>query len=203
MYAYIRGKLEMKCEDFVVIDVSGVGYRIATALSTLSQLPVVGAEVKMLTHLIVREDAHILYGFITQEELNMFEILLTVSGVGPKVALAMLSAVTPTRFGLSVMSEDYKALTKAQGVGGKLAQKIVFELKDKMKRDRNNALTGISLPELNEEISGGGKFSEAVSALIILGYTPGEANKAVMAAYSEELEIEEIIKKSLKGLGKG
>ena len=202
MYAYIRGKLAAKQIDAVIVDVQGVGYRLFTAMSTLTRLPLQnGVEVKLFTHLIVREDAHILFGFLTQEELNMFEILLKVSGVGPKVALSIMSAVEPSGFGLAVLTEDVKMLTRAQGVGAKLAQKIVFELKDKMKKEQIEGFDLSMQAFEREKAADGGKFSEAVSALTILGFSPLEARKAVVAVYSEELEIEEIVKAALKSSG--
>ena len=202
MYAYIRGKLAAKQIDAVIVDVQGVGYRIFTAMSTLTRLPLQnGAEVKLFTHLTVREDAHILFGFLTQEELSMFEILLKVSGVGPKVALSIMSAVEPSGFGLAVLTEDVKMLTRAQGVGAKLAQKIVFELKDKMRKEQIEGFDLSMQAFEREKAADGGKFSEAVSALTILGFSPLEARKAVLAVFSEELEIEEIVKAALKSSG--
>ena len=202
MYAYIKGTLDSVQSDHVVIEAHGVGYRIYTSLSTISELPRAGEDVKLYTHFIVREDANMLCGFLTGEELNMFEILLSVSGVGPKVAIAVLSAVTPAKFGLAVMTEDFKVLTMAQGVGAKLAQKICFELKDKLKSERF-ADMGINLsgPE-KQEPSARGKMVEAISALTILGYSQYEAGRAVSAVYTSELELEGIIKEALRQIGK-
>ena len=199
MYAFIRGKLEAKQNDAVIVDVHGVGYRLYTAASTLTRLPLQsGTEVRLLTRLVVREDAHILYGFLTQEELNMFEILLKVSGVGPKVALSIMSIIGPSGFILAVLTEDVKALTRAQGVGAKLAQKIVFELKDKMKKEQIEGLDSAMHALESESVTDGGKFSEAVSAMTILGFSPVEARKSVTAVYSEDIGIEEIVKAALK-----
>ena len=202
MYAYIRGKIETKHSDAVIIDVSGIGYRLFTAMSTLTKLPPQsGAEVKLYTRLVVREDAHILYGFLTQEELNMFEILLKVSGVGPKVAISIMSAIEPPAFGLAILTDDTKMLTRAQGVGSKLAQKITFELKDKMRKEQ---LDGLDISQQvfdHEKAADRGKFSEAVSALTILGFSPVDARKSVAAVYKEELEIEEIVRTALKAAG--
>ncbi|MDR3120166.1 MAG: Holliday junction branch migration protein RuvA [Clostridiales bacterium] len=209
MYAYIRGRLDGKQSDCVVVEAAGVGYRVYTSMSTLSRLPAADTEIKLYTHFSVREDAHILYGFLTKEELGMFEILLTVSGVGPKAALAMLSAVSPSQFGLAVLTEDVKLLTRAQGVGSKLAQKIVFELRDKLAKDQaaggsGGAFAGFGAGAAADagaagELAERGKFAEAVGALLILGYSASEANHAVEAIYSDELEIEEIIRRALRG----
>lgn len=199
MYAYIKGRLEAKGNDYIVIEAGGVGYRINTSLSTIEAAGQTGNEFKAFTHLYVREDIMCLYGFATQEELGMFELLLTVSGVGPKAALALLSAVTPSKFGLAVITDDTKTLTRAQGVGAKLAQRIILELKDKIKKEQLAMAsgTGLDKAEMPRE---GSRVSEAVSALMVLGYTPAEASRAVASVYSDELDLETIIRNSLKGL---
>ncbi len=199
MYAYIKGRLEAKGNDYIVIEAGGIGYRINTSLSTIEAAGQTGNEFKAFTHLYVREDIMCLYGFATQEELGMFELLLTVSGVGPKAALALLSAVSPSKFGLAVITDDTKTLTRAQGVGAKLAQRIILELKDKIKKEQLAMAsgTGFDKAELPRE---GSRLSEAVSALMVLGYTPAEASKAVASVYSDELDLETIIRNSLKGL---
>lgn len=199
MYAYIKGKLEYKHGDFIVVEAGGIGYRIHTALSTIEAVGQAGSEVRIFTHLYVREDIMSIYGFASQEELGMFELLITVSGVGPKAAISMISAVSPSKFGLSVITDDAKSLTKAQGVGAKLAQRIILELKDKIKKEQLVAAGG-----LNEEKAffGGenAKVSEAISALMVLGYTPLEASKAVSAVHSDGIDLESLIKTALKGL---
>ena len=202
MYAYIRGTLDSIQNEYVIVEAYGVGYKIYTALSTISELPGLGETVKLYTHFIVREDANMLCGFLTNEELNMFEMLLTVSGVGPRVAIAVLSAVSPAKFGLAVLAEDYGLLKIAQGVGTKLAQKICFELKDRMKREQSNAVSVGYTEQEHQGLSERGKMFEAVSALTVLGYSRPEANKAVSAVYSSELELESIIREALRQLGK-
>ena len=202
MYAYIHGRLDSKKTDSVIVEAGGVGYQIFTATSILSRLPAVNQEVKLYTHFTVREDAHTLYGFLSKDELGMFETLLTVSGVGPKAALALVSAMQPSQFGLAVLTEDYKLLTRAQGVGAKLAQKVIFELRDKMRKELNTtgdsrvvpaAIAGLAGTELVDH----GKFGEAVEALIVLGYTAVEANGAVTSAYNDEMSLENIIRAAL------
>ena len=217
MYAFIHGRLDQKKSDGVVVEAGGVGYMISTAASTLSRLPAADADVKLYTRFIVREDAHTLYGFLTREELGMFETLLSVSGVGPKAALALLSAVTPSKFGLAVLTEDYKLLTRAQGVGPKLAQKIVFELRDKMKKEltgaggRASGAAGADAPGGEAAFAGiyggveyedHGKFGEAVEALIVLGCSASEANAVVSRVYKDELSIEDIIRGALAEFGR-
>ena len=206
MYAYIKGTLDSIHDDFVIVETCGVGYRIFTSLSTVSCLPRIGEEVKLLTHFIVREDANMLCGFLTNEELTAFEMLLTVSGVGLKVALAVLSAVTPAKFGLAVMTDDYDSLKIAQGVGTKLAQKICFELKDRIKKGQAmSGGAGFDVTAVDGgSIAGRGKIVEAVSALTILGYSQLDANRIVTAVSKDEpeLELEDIIREALRQMGR-
>lgn len=199
MYAYIKGRLEARGGDYIIIEAGGIGYKVFTSLTTLEAAGQPGHEIKAFTHLYVREDIMSLYGFATQEELGMFELLLTVSGVGPKAGLALLSAVSPSKFGLAVITDDAKTLTRAQGIGSKMAQRIILELKDKIKKEQLALNTGAGFEKA--AVSGeGSRLSEAVSALMVLGYTPVEASRAVAAVYSDELDLETIIKNSLKSL---
>lgn len=200
MYAYIKGKLAYRHNDYVVVDANGVGYKIHTALSTIESLGAEGADVRMYTHLYVREDIMSLYGFATQEELGMFELLLTVSGVGPKAAVSLISAVSPSKFGLAVITDDTKMLTRAQGIGSKMAQRIILELRDKIKKEQLIAVSGSTKEQNTPDSRGDSKVSEAVSALMVLGYTAVEASKAVSTVYSNEADLESIIKGALKNL---
>lgn len=199
MYAYIKGILDTKGKDHIVIEAGGIGYRVFVPLTTLEAAGQPGHELKIFTYHHVREDLISLFGFATQEELSMFELLLTVSGVGPKVALSMLSAVSPSKFGLAVITDDVKALTMAQGVGAKVAQRIILELKDKIKKEQLAIASGTG-QEKSVASAGSSRLSEAVSALMVLGYSPAEASSAVAGVYSDELDVETIIKNSLKGL---
>ncbi|MCX7843702.1 MAG: Holliday junction branch migration protein RuvA [Clostridia bacterium] len=201
MFAYIKGKLEYKYNDFVVVEANGVGYKINTALSTIESIGQIGSEVKLFTHLYVREDIMNLYGFMTQEELGMFELLISVSGVGPKAAVSLLSAVSPSKFGLAVITDDAKTLTKAQGIGTKMAQRIILELKDKIKKEQL-AATDSFKEEKAAVDRAGSRASEAISALMVLGYTALEASRAVSAVYSEDMDLESVIKSALKGLAR-
>jgi len=182
-----------------VVEANGVGYKIYTSLSTIQNIQPVGNEVKIYTYLYVREDVMNLYGFLTQEELGMFELLLGVSGVGPKAAISVISSMSPSKFGLSVITNDYKSLTKAQGIGSKMAQRIVLELKDKINKTELVSSFG-EKDQAADEIKDNSRFSEAVSALIVLGYTASEANKAVASVYREDMDIESVIKNALKTL---
>ena len=197
MYAYIRGKLEYKYNDCVVIEANGVGYEIITSLSTIEKLGSIGEEVKVYTTLYVREDVMALYGFSTREELKMFELLRTVSGIGPKVAVSVLSSISPSNFALAVITDDIKTLTKVQGVGKKTAQRMILELKDKIKKEQLTSLA-VDQSEISDMDGKSSKRTEAVNALMVLGYTASEAEKAVLAAYSEDADLELIIKDALK-----
>lgn len=194
MYYYIKGKLALKDLNFAVVEAGGVGYLIYTSIKSLSELGETGSAVTMYTYLNVREDAQDLFGFTTVEEKNMFLHLLSVSGVGPKAALAILSVVTPAQFAVAVVTNDVKTITKASGVGPKLAQRVILELKDKMKNE-DLELTA----EETAEISSSDSMSEAVSALVVLGYSANDAKAAVKKA-DPSMSTEEIIKKALVSL---
>lgn len=194
MYYYIKGRLAVKDAGFVVIDAGGVGYMIYTSLQSIQKTGEIGSDVTMYTYLNVREDAQDLFGFTTIEEKNMFLSLISVSGVGPKAALAILSVVTPAQFAAAVVTNDVKTITKAAGVGPKLAQRVILELKDKMKNE------DLQLTDSEDvEVSMSDNKSEAVSALVVLGYSVNDANAAVKKI-DGSLSVEEIIKKALAGL---
>jgi Holliday junction DNA helicase RuvA len=201
VFAYIKGMLDYKGTDSIVVEANGVGYRIYTPFSTLEKIGQVGETVKVFTHLHVREDAMTIYGFLTQEELGMFELLISVSGVGPKAALSLISTVSPSRFGLAVITGDANTIVKAQGIGKKIAQRIILELKDKIKKEQLESFDSdtdtSSIPA-----EGDSARSEAVSALMVLGYNHAEARKAVSSVYSEEMDVELIIKKALQVISK-
>ncbi len=198
MYYSITGKAMLK-ENFVVISAGGIGYRVFASNTTMSKITN-GEEVTLYTYLNVKEDLMQLFGFFSEEELNTFQMLLSVSGVGPKMALSILSSLSPTEFAMSVITQDSKAITRAHGVGKKLAEKIIVELKDKLK--------GVELSDITEENNVSASYSasdsvisEAINALMVLGYSSIEAKRAVMAASGEADSLEEIIKKALKRVG--
>jgi len=201
LFAYIKGRLEYKHNDYIVVETNGVGYKIFTALSTMETIGKSEDEVKVYTHLYVREDIMSLYGFLTKEELGMFELLITVSGVGPKAAISLISSISPSKFGLAIITDDAKTLTRAQGIGGKIAQRIILELKDKIKKEQLSLVNG-GRNDAFSSSSDNSKLSEAVSALMMLGYSAVEASRAVSAVYSDEMELEIIIKNSLRGMAK-
>lgn len=194
MYAYIKGILTYKNYPVVVIEAGGVGYKINTTTNTIGKLPDLGEMVTLYTHLNVKEDIMELYGFYTKEELSVFELLISVSGVGPKVGATILSSVNPESFVVAVATGDTKSITKAQGVGPKLAARIILELKDKINKDG-----GV---KISESVSQGQSLEvndEAVEALMVLGYSQAEAKKAVAGITGT---VEEIIGVALKNLMK-
>lgn len=196
MYYYIRGKYITKKDNFAVIEAGGIGYKIYTSALNLEKMPAAGTEITMYTHLYVREDVQDLYGFSSNEEITLFLQLMSVSGIGPKAALSIMSVMTCEQFALAVITNDTKAITKAQGVGPKVAQRIILELKDKLKTE--NALPeDIKATSIEQE----NHQSEAVTALVVLGYTANEAKRAV-SGVDPELPVEIIIKEALKILMK-
>lgn len=192
MYYYINGEYVEKGENFVVIDAGGVGYKIYTSLFSMEHMPKPGEMVKVYTHFHVREDAQDLYGFHTSEERTMFLNLISVSGVGPKVALAILSVASPAELALAIIQKNVKVITKASGVGPKVAERVILELKSKIKNVE-------ALPEDYGVVQSGGFESEAIEALIALGYSSQEAKKAV-ALVDESLGLEDIVREALKKL---
>jgi holliday junction DNA helicase RuvA len=198
MFAYIKGSLEQKSNNYVVIDVGGIGYKIFMATKAIEALGEIGEIVKVHTHYYVREDNISLYGFNTNEELRMFELLLQVSGIGAKSAIAMLSEISPSSFALAVISDDISQLVKIPGIGKKTAARIVLELKDKLKTEE--AITKaeeVKLSITNEE-----ETNEAIAALQVLGYTKREIEKALENVDTKNLQLEEIIKQGLKNLAR-
>lgn len=207
MFYYISGTLAHAEPGFAVIDAGGVGYKLTISQTTYDSLPArlsvdVPPKVKLYSYMSVREDGVELFGFYSYEELSTFKLLISVSGVGPKVALSVLSYFTPEKFALAVVSEDSKALSKASGVGAKTAARIVLELKDKLSKELPSSMS-VSAKTIDMPTASGtskGKMSEAQDALTVLGYSRAEAVNALRVVYSDELGIEEIIRKALKEL---
>lgn len=182
-----------------VIECAGVGYGVRTSLSTLSALPPIGEKAKIYTYMNVREDAVELFGFADKEELNCFKMLVSVSGVGPKAAISILSDLTPQKFALCVATGDAKTLTKCQGIGLKTASRIVLELKDKIAKQQLTSSSDIykDIPQLQNNNA----LSEAINALVVLGYSQSEATVALSTGAPEDT-VEELIKLGLKQLAK-
>lgn len=194
MYYYIKGILVKKGENYIVIDAGGVGYMINTSYTSMTDAGETGREVTVYTYLHVREDVMELFGFTTLEEKTVFLQLLSVSGVGPKAALAVLSAATPAQLAIAVMTDDVKTITKASGVGPKMAQRIVLELKDKLKTAE---LDIPSADTANETVSD--NKHDAVSALVALGYSVQEAQSALKGV-DNTLSTEDMVKRALISL---
>lgn len=198
MYAYIKGTLEEKSTDSIVVETAGIGYKIYVSEHTMAKLGEIGEKVKIYTHYHVREDNISLYGFMSNEELKMFELLLQVSGIGAKTAIAMLSNITPSKFALAIISNDLKTLTKIPGIGNKSAQRMVLELKDKLK-------TQIAIEDDEEETTpndNSESINEAGQALQILGYNKSEISKVFDKFDTHNLSTEDLIKEALKRLAR-
>ena len=199
MLAYIKGTLEMKMTGYIVIDVGGLGYKVFMSESGIDKLGNIGETVKVHTYYKVREDDISIFGFNSLEELRMFELLISVSGIGAKTAIAMLSNITPSKFALAIISNDLKTLTKIPGIGNKSAQRMVLELKDKLKTE--TAIEG-SDEEVLVQQNNNESISEAGQALQILGYNKGEIAKVFDKIETHNLTTEELIKEALKHLAR-
>ena len=204
MLAYVKGELVQKQIGYVVIDVGGLGYKIFMSEPSIEEIGNIGDEVKVHTYYRVSEDDISLFGFNTQEELRMFELLISVSGIGAKTAIAMLACIEPSQFAIAVISNDIDTLKKIPGVGPKSAQRIVLELKDKMKKEQQIAeLTNATLEQkskIKKVIVADSKVQEAIDALQVLGYTKKDVEKALEQIDTAELKVEDIIKMALREL---
>lgn len=198
MYSYLKGELVEILEDTIVVEVNGIGYNVHIPASMIDNFTGTGQNVKIYTYLHVKEELMELYGFQTRDDLNIFRLLLSVSGIGPKGALAVLTVMTPDDLRFAVLGEDAKAIAKAPGIGNKTAQRVILELKDKLKLEDAleqklvNAAedTGNSLSDVK---------SEAVQALVALGYSSSEALKAVNSVeLTQDITVEEALKAALK-----
>ena len=209
MLAYIKGKLEMKMTGYIVIDVGGLGYKVFMSEVGIEKVGNIGETVKVHTYYKVREDDISIFGFNTLEELKMFELLISVSGVGAKTALTMLAVCEPSEFALAVISEDVKALTGIPGIGPKSAKRIILELKDKIKAEQEveNIKNQIennkkSNTKIQKAIEIDENLQEAIAALQVLGYNKKEIEKAFDKLEPKDMTIEELIKNGLNMLGR-
>lgn len=195
MFAYIKGTLEELGEDYIVVDCSNIGFMIMTSKNVIASVKT-GEVVKVYTHLNVREDDMSLYGFINKEELNLFKLLINVNGIGPKGALSILSTLTVYDLKMAILSEDFKLISKANGIGAKTAQRVVIELKDKIKLD--DISSGFSSDDLSVDVNND-TITEVASALISLGYSNTEAAKAInKVSDKESLTVEQLLREALK-----
>lgn len=195
----IRGKLTVSDVNFIVVECDGVGFKCFTTLNTVKNIGRTGDEVNVFTYLAVREDAMDLYGFATLDELNAFKLLISVSGIGPKAAAAILSELAPDRLAVCIASGDAKAITKAQGVGKKTAERVVLELKDKMGSiavgDTSDVVSSVA------SVGESSNSAEAVEALVALGYSQSDA-AVVVGGMDKSLTVDEMIRNGLKQLAK-
>jgi len=203
MISYVKGIISEKTEELIVVENNGIGYAIRIAVSIFDRLPALGNEVKIYTYMHVREDAMLLYGFLNKSELEVFKLMIAVSGVGPKSALGLLSILSPEDFRLAVISGDAKMIAKAPGIGAKSAQRIILDLKDKIditkifNADEGDEIMSVRL----ENVNANSPLGDAVEALVSLGYSPSQASKAVRAvALTDDMDSEDILKSALKEL---
>lgn len=197
MIAYLKGIIDIKRQDYVVIDVHGVGYKIFMPEGAIQNLEV-DSEVKIYTFMRVREDDVSLYGFLNVEELAMFELLISVGGIGAKSAVGILSNIAPSKFVLAVITDDVTTLKKLPGIGAKTAQRIILELKDKIKTQEATEQEN----EIKQKTEVSDSAKDAIEALQVLGYTRREVEEAISKIGESNLTTEEIIKQGLKYLGR-
>ena len=203
MFYYISGKLAMANPTTAVIDAGGVGYKLTISENTYNSLPPRSSDApvaKLYTYMAVREDDVELFGFASEAELSSFKLLLTVSGVGPKAAISILSLLTPEKFALAVCTEDKKTIAKANNIGPKTAARIILELKDKLSKTTDLGEVANASIESVSPMTNSGKLAEAQDALMVLGYSRNEALNALKNIDTQSLELEEIIKRALKQL---
>lgn len=196
MIGRLRGILLEKKPPDILIEVQGVSYELQASMYSFYRLPGVGEEVMLYTHLVVREDAHLLYGFFALQERTLFRGLIKVSGIGPKVALAILSGIEPDAFVASVMQNNTDSLVRIPGIGKKTAERLVVEMRDRLKEWKAvSEVSAMPLPHLEEDPT-----QEAISALLALGYKPNEARQAVTLAAKEHQSSEAIIRQALRSM---
>ena len=197
MFYYLEGTVSVLSQNLAVIDIGGVGYACMTTLNTLSRLET-SKKARLYTYCNVKEDAFDIYGFFDLSEKRCFELLLGVSGVGPKAALSILSSATPESLALAIINDDETALTIAPGIGKKLAQRIILELKDKVSKETDAIKTSGYVPPRGEAGQPGSKQRDAAAALAVLGYSQGEISAAMRGIDINALTVEEIIREVLK-----
>jgi Holliday junction DNA helicase RuvA len=192
LIGFLRGRIAAKHPPLLVMDVAGVGYEIEAPMSTFYGLPAVGTETTLHTHLVVREDAHVLFGFGTERERSLFRELIKVSGVGPRIALAILSGAGVAEFQRSVENQDHAALVRIPGIGRKTAERLVIEMRDRLRG------IGDGLGAVSTVAAGGPAQSEAFSALVALGYKPAEITRLLKSVDPKVTTTEEIIRQALR-----
>jgi Holliday junction DNA helicase RuvA len=199
MFSYLKGELTEIHTDRIVVETGGIGYMLVISGQAMTELPPVGSDIKVYTYLYLREDILMLYGFLDRDELDVFKLLIGVSGIGPKGAIGVLSALSPDDLRFAVLAGDSKAISKAPGIGAKTAQRVVLELKDKLsledalEKKQENSARALADP------SGSSVKNDAVLALTALGYSSSESLKAVSKVeITEEMDVEDVLKAALK-----
>lgn len=198
MLAYVKGTLEIKTKGYIVVETGGIGYKIFMPESTIEKLGSLGEQIKIFTFMRVREDDVSLYGFLSNEELTMFELLISVGGIGAKSAISILSNIAPSKFAMAVISDDVGTLKKLPGIGAKTAQRIILELKDKIKTE--DAVNDTNIKE-KKSIELNQNAKDAVEALQVLGYSRKDIENELSKIDITDLLVEDIIKLGLKNLG--
>lgn len=193
MIGFLRGILAVKQPPILVLDVNGVGYELVAPMSTFYELPALGGELMLITHLLVREDAQILYGFISEEERLLFRNLLRVSGIGAKIALAILSGISADGFAHCVRAEDTATLIKVPGIGRKTAERLIVEMRDRIDSTPDGTGTAVVMATVGKQVG------EAYGALVGLGYKPAETTLLLKSIDTKGLDAEQIIRLALKG----
>ena len=196
MIGQLRGILLHKQAPDLLLDVSGVGYELLASITTFIDLPELNHEVTLFTHLIVREDAHTLYAFSSLKERALFRILLKVNGVGPKMALAIVSGMTADEFSHLIHADDVTGLTRLPGVGKKTAERLIIEMRDRLPKPEENTGTSSNTSPAKPNIRN--LEEEAIAALLALGYKPAQASKMVSSGANQNLSVEEIVRNALK-----
>lgn len=201
MIAFVKGQIENISEENVVVDVGNIGINIKISARTSSLLPGIGRQVKLFTYTLVREDTFQLYGFLTQDDLNIFKKLITVNGIGPKGGLAILSVMNADDLRFAVLSGDAAAIARAPGVGKKTAERVILDLKDKISLEDTLIHKEMQMPGKNDLPSGDVALNEAVEALIALGYSSSDALRAVKSVEGgDAMDVEELLKLALKNI---
>jgi Holliday junction DNA helicase RuvA len=199
MFSYLKGELTEIYTDHIVVETGGIGYMLVISGQAMTELPSVGSDIKVYTYLYLREDILMLYGFLNRDELDVFKLLIGVSGIGPKGAIGILSALTPDDLRFAVLSGDAKAISKAPGIGAKTAQRVVLELKDKLSLEDAFEKKQENTARVLGNASGSSVKNDAVLALTALGYSSSESLKAVSKVeITEEMDVEDVLKAALK-----
>ncbi|OUR81355.1 Holliday junction DNA helicase RuvA [Cycloclasticus sp. 46_120_T64] len=195
MIGFLRGRVDQKQAPHVVLDVNGVGYDVETPMSSFFNVPAVGEQVQLRTHLVVREDAHILYGFISEQERALFRNLIKVNGVGPKVALGILSGMSADDFCAAVRDSNVTALVRLPGIGKKTAERLIIDMRDRLPEQNAAGSADASSSNFKVDIS---PQEEAISALVALGYKPQDADKRIRAVADDSFSSEQLIRAALQ-----